>query len=328
MASNLNTGLFGLIALSFALMGCPPKTDDTVDTNVDEGCDNGIDETYPEAGATDAYYRADIEFMLDDPDESGPSIVLTQGGTEVAGTSWTSEDLETVYFTPDEPLLPATSYEATLTYCVGDATIDFTTNALGEALSADILDKTYVIDLASARFVEPAGVGELIGEFVTMNVLVGVAAVDGTNLTMMGALSVEDGTDQDMCTPTFDLTADFSETPFFVIAADSIDLSVAGYTIPLQDFEVSGTFAADGSYFGGGVLAGMVDARDIVDMIDEVDSWEDACNLTASFGAPCIACGDGVEACLSLRADQILAEENPGQVLVEVIDPSTNPDCQ
>ena len=327
MASNLKIGLPGLLALSTALVGCPPADDTGKDDTAIDGCDNGIDETYPEAGATDAYWRADIEFALDDPDESGPSIVLTQGGTEVAGTTWTSEDLETVYFTPDASLDPATSYEATLTYCVGDATIDFTTSSLGEALSADILDKTYVIDLASARFVEPAGVGELIGEFVTMNVLVGVATVDGTDLTMMGALSVEGGTDQDFCTPTFDLTADFAESPYFVIAAPSIELAVAGYVIPLQNFEVSGTFAADGSYFGGGVLAGMVDARDIVDMIDEVDSWEDACNLTASFGAPCIACDDGTESCLSLRADQILAEENPGQVL-EVVTEEGHPNCE
>jgi hypothetical protein len=327
MASNLKIGLFGLLALSTALVGCPPADDTGKDDTAIEGCDNGIDETYPEAGATDAYWRADIEFALDDPDESGPSIVLTQGGTEVAGTSWTSEDLETVYFTPDASLDPATAYEATLTYCVGDATIDFTTSTLGEDLSGDILNKTYVIDLASARFVEPAGVGELIGEFVTMNVLVGVAAIDGADITMMGALSVEGGSDQDFCTPTFDLAADFTETPYFVIAADSIELAVAGYVIPLQNFEVSGTFAADGSYFGGGILAGMVDARDIVDMIDEVDSWEDACNLTASFGAPCIACDDGTESCLSLRADQILAEENPGQVL-EIVTEEGHPNCE
>ncbi len=317
MASKLKVGLFGLIAISLGLYACG-KDDDTADTAAPEGCENGVDETVPEAGATDAYWRADVEFVLDEEDDSSPSIVLTQGGAEVAGTSWTSDDLETVYFTPDAPLDPSTTYEATLTYCKGDATIDFTTSALGTELTADIVNKTYEIDLASARFVEPAGVGELIGEFVTMSVLIGVVSVDGTNITMMGALSEEGNSDQDFCTETFALDADFTETPFFVIAADSIELSVAGYTIPLQDFEVSGTFADDGSYFGGGVLAGSVDARDIVEMIDEVDTWEDACNLTASFGAPCVACSDGVEACLSLRADQIIADENPGQVLEEV----------
>ncbi len=326
MSSNLNTGLFALFALSLGVTACGDKDEETGDSTVAE-CGNTIDETVPENGATDAYWRSDIEFILDDPDESSPSIVLMQGETEVAGSSWTNEDMDVVYFTPDAPLAPSTAYTATLSYCTGDAPIEFTTSDLGTPLAADIMSKTYVIDLASARFVEPAGVGELIGEFVTMNVLVGVAAIDGSAITMMGALSVEGGTDQDFCTPTFDLSADFTETPFFVIAADSIELSVAGYTIPLQDFEVSGTFAADGSYFGGGVLAGMVDARDIVDMIDEVDSYEDACNLTASFGAPCIACDDGVEACLALRADQILAEENPGQVLEEVTEKG-HPNCE
>lgn len=327
MASNLS--IPSLLALSLVLsIGCPPKND-TGDTQPDTSCGITIDETVPEDGATDAYYRADIEFVLDDVDDSGPTVTLTQGEAEVAGTTWLSEDSETVYFTPDAPLDPSTSYTATLSYCTGDAPISFTTSELGGELSSDLVDSTYVIDLASARFVEPAGVGELIGEFVTMSVLVGVTAVDDSSITMMGALSVEGGTDQDFCSPTFDFpAADFAEAPYFSVLADEMILAAAGYEIPLQDLEVSGTFAADGSYFGGAVLAGMVDARDIVDMIDEVDSYEDACNLTTSFGAPCIACDDGVEACLSLRADQIVAELNDGQVLEVVKESDTHKNCK
>jgi len=311
MASNTNLGLIAL-TLTFGV-SCGEK-EDTGPT--EQPCGVGIDETIPADGATDAYYRADIEFQLDDPDESGATVALTQGGTEVAGTSWLSEDSETVYFTPDAPLSPGTAYTATLTYCTGEASIDFTTSALGQPLTADLLTNTYVIDLATARFVEPPGVGDLIGEFVAMNVLVGVTEVSDTSITMMGALSVEGGTDQDYCTPTFDFpAADFSESPYFAVIADEITLSVAGYDIPLKDLEVSGTFAADGSYFGGAVLGGTVDARDIIEMIDEVDTWEDACALTESFGAPCVACDDGVAACLTLLADQIVAEQNPGQVL-------------
>jgi hypothetical protein len=306
---------FALIASTLALaVSCGEEKEDT--QIEDPGCGVGIDETVPAADATDAYYRADIEFHLDDADDSGATIALTQGGTDVPGTTWLSEDNEVVYFTPDMPLAPSTAYTATLTYCTGDASINFTTSDLGTTLAADLLTNTYVIDLASARFVEPPGVGELIGEFVTMNVLVGVTAITTSSITMMGALSVEGGTDQDWCTPTFDFpAADFMAAPYFSVIADEITLSVAGYDIPLKDLEVSGTFASDGSYFGGAVLGGTVDARDIVEMIDEVDTWEDACGLTASFGAPCVPCDDGVEACLTLLADQIVAEQNPGQVL-------------
>ncbi|MFH1464324.1 MAG: Ig-like domain-containing protein [Pseudomonadota bacterium] len=307
---------FALIAstLAFSVACGEEKTDDT--QIEDPGCEVGIDETIPADGATDAYYRADIEFQLDDPDESSPTITLSQGGTDVPGSTWLNDDMDVVYFTPTAPLAPSTSYTATLSYCSGTPSINFTTSALGAELTADVVSQTYVIDLATARFVEPAGVGELIGEFVTMNVLVGVTEVSGSEITMMGALSVEGGTEQDFCTPTFDFpAADFSETPYFVVSADEITLSVAGYDIPLKDLEVSGTFASDGTYFGGAVLGGTVDARDIVEMIDEVDTWEDACALTASFGAPCVACDDSVEACLTLLADQIVAEQNPGQVL-------------
>ncbi len=329
MASNLNYGMSAVLALGLVLSaGCPTPDKETADT-APTGCENGIDETIPADGAVDAYYRADVEFQLDDADESGPSIVLSSGGTDVAGTSWTDDDNEVVYFTPDSPLDPATSYTATLTYCVGDASIDFTTSPLGMALDTDLTDNTYAIDLASARFVEPAGVGDLIGEFVTMNVLVGVTAyTEGGTIDMLGALSEDNSTVQDYCTPTFPFPqADFSEAPYFSVGPADITLAVAGYEIPMQDLEISGTFADDGSYFGGAVLGGMIDARDIVEMIDEVDSWEDACNLTASFGAPCVACDDGIEACLVLLADQIVAEQVPDQVIDEVLKENTHPDC-
>ncbi len=46
-----------------------------------------------------------------------------------------------------------------------------------------------------------------------------------------------------------------------------------------------------------------IETRAIIDMrgleaMDELDSWQDACNLTASFGWPCEACEDEVNACL------------------------------
>ena len=68
-----------------------------------------------------------------------------------------SVDGDTITFTPDAPLTSGGAYTATVDYCAGPATFDFTVSSLGAPLSADITGKTYAVDLASGNFVEPAG---------------------------------------------------------------------------------------------------------------------------------------------------------------------------
>jgi len=97
--------------------------------------------------------------------------------------------------------------------------------------------------------------------------------------------------------------------------------------VVIHEFVLEGTFASDGSWFGGGIVGGELDARDVVDAIDEVDSPEDFCNLTASFGAPCVACAsDGEEYCLDVLIDRLEGDRVDTDV-VEITDPEDNPDC-
>jgi len=290
-------------------------------------CDLGIDETWPEDGATDAYYRTSVVFELDDPDTMvTPSISLASELGTIDGDSALSEDEETVTFTPAAPLDPQTAYAATLTSCRGEATIEFTTSELGLPLQADPTGVTWSVDLTQGRVLKPEGVGDIIFELGVPPVLVEVQRADD-ELELMGAIALEDGS-QDPCTPTIPFPiAAFDDSPFFDVPASLVTLEVAGMVLPVHEFVLEGTIAPDATWFGGAVIGGELDARELADLIDEVDTPEDLCNLTASFGAPCQPCStDGEEYCLEVLVDSLVGEQVAVD-LEEIIDPSTDPDC-
>ncbi len=292
-------------------------------------CGVTIDEVVPRDGSTDAYYRGDIEFWLDDPDTTNPYIVVTGPSGDVGGVSFVSDDRELVWLELHTPLEPLTAYEATLHYCNGTATSEFTTSELGQPVTADLEGRTYAVNMASGRYIDPPGVGELLGEFAEGQVLLGVERLSGTFLTVIAGMSEEgDYETQDLCFQTTEDSCDYSAPPFFSFGPKDLSYSYGGQTFTVSDVELSGAFTADGSGFGGGDLSLVLDAREVVVVIDEVDTHQDLCNLTASFGAPCEACpSDGVEACLSLRVDQLEAEQVAGLVL-ETVPPEGHEDCE
>lgn len=293
----------------------------------DEGCDVIVDSTLPASGAIDADYRAAIEFHLSDAD---PTATVS---SSIAGTTTLADDNETVIFTPSAPLAPSTDYTVTLDYCGGTVDLGFKTSALGTPISDTnvLVGKTFSLDLASARIVEPAGIGSVLSSYLTQDILVGVETVSATEINMAGAIGKEDASPpaQDYCTPTIDFpVADFDEQPFFQIGPQTTTLSVAGYSIEIGNLEITGTFAADASYFGGGTLAGTIDTRPLAPLLDDSGDEGAICDLAVSFGAVCEACpSDGEPFCLTLVADQITAVEVEGTTLVEVIDEDC-PSCE
>jgi hypothetical protein len=315
-----NLLIVGPVAL---LAACGGKNTDTGDT-APQGCGVTIYESVPATDAADHYYRAPVEFHLTGADDSAVATLTDASGEAVAGTSSLSDDATVVYFEADASLAPSSSYTAGLTYCSGDASVAFSTSTLGGDIDAsiDLTGNTYALDLASARFVRPEGVGVLLQQYVTQEILAGVTSVSDTAITMLGSIAVEgsDPATQDYCTETFDFPeADFSEAPFFVLGPATTPLTIAGFSVNIGDMLVSGTFAADGSYFGGGVLSGEIDGREVSDAFDEIEDAEALCALAASVGASCEACtADGEVLCLSIEVDQITASAIDGLELVEV----------
>lgn len=307
----------------FALVACGDKADDSDSSgdnggNGGDGCGITVDSTIPSQDSADAYYRADIEFTLSDPDSTA---ALT---TDIPGHQEPSEDGLTVKWVPDAPLSPSTAYSVTLDYCGGSVQLDFTTSDLGTSMSdpSILVGRTYVLALGDARIVEPAGIGSVLSSYLTTDILLGVSTVTDTSLDIIGAVAVADVTPdvQDFCTPTIPFpTADFSEQPFFTVGPQTTTLAVAGYEIEIGDLNVTGTFAADGSYFDGGTLSGTIDTRPLAPLIDDSGNEGAICDLAVNFGAECEACSsDGEPYCLTLVADQILAEQLPDTELREV----------
>ncbi|MFN7142401.1 MAG: Ig-like domain-containing protein [Myxococcota bacterium] len=310
-----------LLPLLVACSGGDDKGTDTAggdsgsDTN---GCDVIVDSTLPASGAIDADYRAAIEFHLSDAD---PTATVS---SSIAGTTTLADDNETVIFTPSAPLAPSTDYTVTLEYCGGTVDLGFKTSSLGTPLPDTnvLVGKTFALDLAGARIVEPAGIGSVLSSYLTQDILVGVDTVSATEINMTGAIGKEDASPpaQDFCTPTIDFpVADFDEQPFFQIGPQTTTLSVAGYSIEIGNLEITGTFASDASYFGGGTLSGTIDTRPLAPLLDDSGDEGAICDLAVSFGAVCEACpSDGEPFCLTLVADQIVAVEVEGTSLSEV----------
>jgi len=286
-----------MIALLASLSGC--TSPDAADSALPE-CGVGIKETFPAAGSADFYYRGEIEVHLDDADDTAV-ISMDQ-----AGTSWRSEDNKTVYYTLEAPLDPSTAYSFDVSYCTADVTIDFSTSELGKDI-ADIdglVGTVYDLDLSSGRIVIPEGVGSVLESYLTVQILLEVASA-GAEIEFLGAIGDEDnpGT-QDYCTETlnFPEAADFSDAPFFRIGPATTTITVAGYEVTIEDLEISGTFSEDGSWFGGGVLAGSIDTAPLAVLVGDDEEDDAVCNLVAGFGVSCVECPNGTDLCLEIKA--------------------------
>lgn len=306
-----------LAASAFSLVflaGCTEDTD--TDTDTDVSCTNSVT-PYPEDGETAAYYRGTVEAKLATADTTATITLADGAGAAIAGSSVVNDKI--VVFTPSAPLTASTAYTATISHACGEATWSFTTSMIGGAVTDDLVGNTYALDLQSGRFVQPAGIGDLVAEYLTTDILIGVSSVGNGKINMVGAVGVEGANppEQDVCNPTIPFPeADFNEDPYFEIDAtgSATPISVAGYTVNIDDLQLSGAFAPDGSYIDGAHLAGGLDTYPLAILVDEAcveggadwpDCQEAVCDLAAVIGG-CVECGDGSgKHCLFLDVDSI-----------------------
>jgi hypothetical protein len=295
-----------------------------------------IDETWPNNNATDAYYRTDVTFFLD---ARAPDATISMPG--VAGSVSADDDWEVITFTPDEPLDPETEYTADLLCGDQTVTLTFTTSELGGAVDLDDIDgRTYLLDISSGRITKPEGVGSILEAYLTFDFLSEVIAVDASSLELRAAFTDEDyAGGQDFCQPSLDLpVADFSEAPYFQAGPADVTLSIGGVDMTYDNLLLSGTFAPDGGWAGGGVVEGAIDTRPLVALLDDdPDASESTvCDLIAGFGISCVTCtSDGEPYCIEVAIDSLTAERVSGGVEVvdredcheECPDSRDNPEC-
>ncbi|MCP4921996.1 MAG: hypothetical protein GY913_34275, partial [Proteobacteria bacterium] len=223
-----------------------------------------------------------------------------------------SDDQETVRFYPSADLASSSSYTATASWCDGEGTgsISFSTSELGTAAdAASLVGNTYSLDLASGRIIIPEGVGTILESYLDYTLYMGVSAADDSEITFLGATANEDDPSaQDYCTPTLDFpSADFTGNPFFQIGPETTTLDVAGFSIEIQDLNVSGALAPGGDWIGGATLSGSIDTRPLGELLDSTEDGA-ICELVQGFGVECEPCSDGLEYCLSIYVVDLSAD--------------------
>lgn len=284
-------------------------------------CDITIVETVPADGASDAYHRGPIEFHLSEADPTATVVA------DFPGVQSTRDEGRVVVFTPTDPLEPGATYAVGLDYCHGSPTIAFTTSDYGEALAIDdLVGRTYVVELADARFPAGESIADLVASVFTDRLLVGIVAVTGDEVELRIALPAEgDEIAQDPCIRTVELPAGwFAEAPYFEVSGSELLVDAYAGRIRLADLFVSGTLASDGTTVGGGTLRTTIDARDLATALDLLDE-ETLCVLAEGLGAPCTECPDGASTCVAVDVDQIEAWWAEGVSLEPVVDVA--PDC-
>jgi hypothetical protein len=296
-------------------------------------CANRVLDTHPDP-ADKAFYLTTVEYTLSTAEPTATITLADSAGADVAGTN---EVIDTrVIFTPAAPLAAGATYTSTLNWGCAPVDSTFTVGAAGESLGdpASLTDRTWSLDLASGRFIEPAGVEVLLQTFLTFSLLLGVQSSDADSIQFIGALA-DDAGNQDVCTESipFPVEADFTGNPYFEIASDALPIEVEGFSVTIEDLLLAGAFTPNGDTIEGVALQGSINTVSLVEALDlgTADSNPGAvCDLVATFQVECKECSDGSGPyCLAVSVDSMTAAEVPGVTLEEITaeEIDANPTC-
>lgn len=235
------------------------------------------------------------------------------GGIEMA------ESGRRITFAATESLAPSTTYTATVSWNssgVDDsAPWSFTTGPYGEVLEQDAIDTligtTYEMNLAGADFIQPKGIGGVLGGVLAdtplMFTMLDTSDLGAGTVHLLGAVGLQkaDPVEQDLCSSTLpftygtdgalgggdDTNAEWVN-PEISMEGSDLRLVVAGNVVNVFDMAFSAVFHPDGTRYAAGSFRGGIDARDIRDL------GETICDL-----ATCQPCdSDGEPWCLDLEA--------------------------
>lgn len=295
----------------------------TVDTD-GAACAERVSGTVPEDGATEWYWRTPLRVEVEAASDVYVARLSDALGRPVPVTLVPASEgglmLDVVF---EGGLAPSTTYVLEVTDCASTTTISFTTSELGRPVQGGVSalrDRTYelLLDDPGAVWIQPGGLGTILGSFFGTPILLGVQWVDAARLDWIGATGfVDEGeTWQDTSYPTWSFpVSDFSEAPFFTTEAPEVQLVVSGYDLPIYDFRLEGTFAADGASFRGAVLRGMGDTRYSGGALGTPEDEDALCRVARGIGVQCEACPDGEELCLTVEVRNLTGREVPDTTL-------------
>lgn len=322
-----------LLSLGLGLMGCPSGTsgDDDDSSGDDDDDDDSVNcasilSTTPEPGDSDVFTNS-VSVSWDAAPDTGNVAVADSAGAAVTGTISEDDNGRTLVFEAGDNFAASTTFTVTVSQaCADDVTFDFTTGPYGDPVTNedDIIGRAYNLDLGSATFVEPAGVGALLQGFLVDVYVIFNATADSDlaagEMHIVGAVGELDGADivQDTCNETLPFTLGPDEilgtgddtpaewsNPDMALEADALELSVQGVNATIQDLEITAKFHPELTGFVGGKFAGSIDTRALVGLLDSTDP-NAICDLVEkTVGISCEDCGGGENYCLGVVAEDV-----------------------
>jgi hypothetical protein len=284
-----------------------------------DSCSVQVSELSPDSGSSDFYYRDTMSVTFDDAaSELGPVATLTDASGGALNATLTFDDTGfKADITPDTLLSASTTYTLTVEICETSALTEFSTSAYGTPLSIDVAElagNTYNFNLGGAEYTQPEGLGDVLAAFLDAPLLIGVGSADATSIQMLGTQGkeVEGAVVADDNFDTWDFGSAVLDGAYFQSAATDIELEYGCAVIPIYDFQLEGTFSADGSVIGGGSALGLGDSRDMGCLAGLGSDPAAICNLAATFGLACETCPDGNPWCLNIEGFFDPAEVLPG----------------
>ncbi len=328
-----------LTLFTIVLVGCPtdepaPEDDDTTAADDDDSEDllAEIVSTYPEDGATDAYYRTDIEVIFDRAVGNVAIALAEDVGAAITGDLTVDRDDTRATFDPygddgDGHLTPLASYTATITWDDHEPVeLHFQTSEVGTPVGdpeAQVVGHDYVLDLGTGTFTEPPGVGELTSQNLTsIGFGFRIESIDGNNTEAIGAqvTLIEDTWHQDLCTPSLDWHAvepGFWDNPYLRLGPVHAAIESYPYYADWPGLTIGGSFSADGQELVEGILDAFIVVEDVG--LDP-HSPGATCDVLATLGIECVECPhDPSEFCLRLAARNMAGERS----VVLGVDPET-----
>jgi len=301
--------------------------DTGADTDTPEPqCANSVATQVPAAESTDVYYKSDIRVTLAAADPNATIVVTDASGAEIAGSTEVDDKLLT--WTGDD-FAPSSTITVTVNYECDPVSYTLTTSDVGTPVgSTDLTGNVYSLDLTTGVWLEPENVGAILGTFLEdTQIFVRPTEVTPNQITMIGGIGA--GGVQDLCSPTIPFPAADWTDPYFELTAPSLVLDVADVVVNIEDLELSGAFAPDGSRIQGTVMKGSIDTRALVDLVAEGGEDDAVCVLAGTLGVSCLECSDGSGPfCLSVWVDNITAEGISGSLVERTdADIAADPAC-
>jgi len=314
------TALLTLLAVSTACTKDEPKPqqgDVPTDTGSEEDtggiidCDATLSSTPSiELPTSSWFFRDAVELQFDEVNIALDLTLTDSSGADVpVGFEW-NESREIANVLPDSGAwMGDEDYTLIADFCGKTETLTFGTSEYGLPLenSADsLVGKTYNIDLASAEYSHPPGIGTLLSQNIDQPLLFGIesASVDSLDfIAALGAYTNTGGIDQTTGLWYFP-GADFTTSPYFDAYAETLEIQYGSIDIPIFDFQISGTFSADTQKIGMAHFEGLGDTRGIA--VELTQDENGLCTLLAASGSECVPCPNatGDEAyCVFLAGD-------------------------